>query len=65
LFFDFHFTLLGFTNANGEVAGSKINRKHIMGLQPWVGVIGDPEVDVAENSCGLDKYYPLVQPTVL
>lgn len=29
-----------------------------MGLQPWVDFIGDPEIDVAENSHGLDKYYP-------
>jgi hypothetical protein len=57
--------VLGFTNANFEavccviiIAGSEINGKHIMGLQPWVDVIGDPEVDRAENSHGLDKYYP-------
>jgi hypothetical protein len=61
-----HFTVLGFTNAKGEAvccviifAGSEISGKHIMGLPPWVDFIGDPEVDVAENSHGLDKYYPL------
>jgi hypothetical protein len=62
---DCHFTILGFTNAKGEAvccvivfAGSEVNGKHIMGLQPWVDFIGDPEIDVAENSHGLDKYYP-------
>jgi hypothetical protein len=29
-----------------------------MGLQPWADLVGDPEVDVADNSHGLDKYYP-------
>ena len=29
-----------------------------MGLQPWEDLIGNPEVDVADNSHGLDKYYP-------
>jgi hypothetical protein len=27
-----------------------------MGLQPWADFVGDPEVDVAENSHGLEKY---------
>jgi hypothetical protein len=29
-----------------------------MGLQPWVDFFGDPKVDIAENSHGLEKYYP-------
>jgi hypothetical protein len=29
-----------------------------MGLQPWADFIGDPEVNLDENSNGIDKYYP-------
>ncbi len=32
--------------------------KHRMGLQPWVDFIGDPEVNLDENSNRVDKYYP-------
>jgi hypothetical protein len=60
--------VLGFTNVNSEavccvitIAGSEINGKHVLGLQPWVDVIGDPEVDVAENSFGLTNITHLAQ----
>ncbi len=64
-FFAFLYSKLNpsFTNARGDpvccviiIACSEITGKHVMGLQPWVDFIGDPEVDVAENSHGLDKY---------
>jgi hypothetical protein len=62
---DCHFTVLGFTNALGEpiccviiIAGKEIAAKHRMGLQPWADFVGDPEVDLNENSNGVDKYYP-------
>jgi hypothetical protein len=36
-----------------------------MGLQPWVDFIGDPEIDVAENSHGLDSIIHLAPPVAL
>jgi len=64
-FGDCHFTVLGFTNGRGEpvccviiLAGSEINAKCIMGLQPWANIIGDPMVDIEVNSHGIDKFYP-------
>ncbi len=62
---DTHFTVLGFTNAQGDpvcwviiFACCEITGKHVMGLQPWADFVGNPEVDVADNSHRLDKYYP-------
>jgi hypothetical protein len=62
---DCHFTVLGFTNGRGApvccviiIAGKEITAKHRMGLQPWVDYIGDPAVNLTENSNGVDKYYP-------
>ncbi len=62
---DFHFTLLGFSNALGQpvccvmiIAATQVTAKDIIGLQPWAETIGDPELDFEENSHGLDKYYP-------
>jgi len=62
---DTHFTVLGFTNAQGDpiccviiIACAEITAKHVMGLQPWADFIGDPAINIQENSHGLDKYYP-------
>jgi hypothetical protein len=60
---DTHLTVMGFTNAHGDpvcyviiIACSEITVKHVIILQPWADFIGDPEVDVADKSHGLDKY---------
>jgi hypothetical protein len=29
-----------------------------MELQPWANIIGDPMVDIEQNSHGVDKFYP-------
>jgi hypothetical protein len=57
--------VLGFTTAQGDpvccviiIACAEITAKHVMGLQPWADFIGDPAINIQENSHGLDKYYP-------
>jgi hypothetical protein len=60
-----HFTVLGFTNVCGDpiccviiISGKEIMAEHRMELQPWVDFTGDPEVNLEENSNGMEKYYP-------
>jgi hypothetical protein len=62
---DCHYTILGFTNGFGEpvcciiiIAAAEVRAKDIMGLQPWALTIGDPSINLEENSYGPDKYYP-------
>lgn len=59
--------MLRFTNTNGEAAcryylcRQGIYGKNIMGLPPRAKLIGDPQVDVAENSLQLNKYHIFVE----
>ena len=64
-FTDCHFTVLGFTNGNGDpvlaviiMASSEITAKCIMGLQPWAEIVGNPMTDIEANSHGPNKFYP-------
>ncbi len=57
--------MLGFTDAQGQpvccviiLASTEITAEHIMGLQPWAEISGDPMVDIKENSHGAEKFYP-------
>ena len=56
---------MGFTNGLGQpvccviiIAAAQVTAKDIMGLQPWVQTIGDPSVNIEDNSHGPNKYYP-------
>jgi hypothetical protein len=62
---DTHFTVLGFTNALGEaiccaiiLCGQDVEAKNVMGFQPWAEQVGDPTINMEQNSHGLDKVFP-------
>jgi hypothetical protein len=71
-FQDCHVTVLGFTDARGQpvccviiLASMEITAKHIMGLQPWAEISGDPMVDFKETATELTSSTHMDQPTFL
>ena len=52
-------------NACGEVVccviilmTQMVEAKHILGIQPWANIEGDPTINFESNSNGINKYYP-------
>ena len=35
-----------------------VEAKHILGIQPWANIEGDPTINFESNSNGINKYYP-------
>ena len=60
-----HFTILRFTNACSEAvccviifATHMVEAKHILGIQPFANIEGDPTINLEANSNKVNKYYP-------
>ena len=60
-----HWTTLGFTLGDGRpllcviiFACAEVDAKMRMGIQPWCEIEGDLVKNMAENSHGVDKYFP-------